>query len=293
MKTIRLIIYGLLCLAAPGVAGQGYPQEFRTLLEKGDTAAQRRLLQKWGADNETDPEYYNACFNYWAYKGTKQNEMPGIRPDANGKLSLGADDNKVIYDPVLVRRGLSFLVKGIQENPRRLDMRFGRIYMLGQLRDWPAFTTGIVETLDQSAQIENRWLTEGNKAVEQPEKAMLDEIQNYVFMLYETENPDLYPNIQLISETVLKYFPENVASLTNLAVMSIFTEQYDNALGLLHLAEKFAPEDGLVMMNLAHCYKMKGNKEKALFYYEQTKKFGDEANAQFATEQIEALQKQP
>ena len=293
MKTIRLFVYGLLCLVAPGVAAQGYPQEFRALLDKGDTAAQRRLLQKWGNENASDPEYYNACFNYWTHKGSKQNEVPGVRPDANGKLSLGAADNQVTYDPVMVRKGLSYLVKGIQENPRRLDMRFGRIYMLGQLRDWPAFTTAIVETLDQSAQIENRWLTEGNKAVEQPEKAMLDEIQNYVFMLYETENPDLYPNIQLISETVLKYFPENVASLTNLAVMSIFTEQYDNALGLLHLAEKFAPEDGLVMMNLAHCYKMKGNKEKALFYYEQTKKFGDEANAQFATEQIEALQKQP
>jgi len=94
-----------------------------------------------------------------------------------------------------------------------------------------------------------------------------------------------------IAETVLKYYPDHVESLSNLSIVFMLQKQYDMALEQLKKAEKLNQKDYIVLSNIAQAYKLKGNKKSAIKYYELTIKYGDEQTKQYAKEQIEELER--
>ena len=82
-----------------------------------------------------------------------------------------------------------------------------------------------------------------------------------------------------------------MASLSNLSITYLLTDQYDKAISPLLKAEKLDPKDYIVLSNIARAYVLKGDKQKAIEYYEKTSKYGDEQIKAFAQQQIEKLKK--
>jgi cytochrome c-type biogenesis protein CcmH/NrfG len=56
-------------------------------------------------------------------------------------------------------------------------------------------------------------------------------------------------------------------------------------------AEKLAPDDFVVLNNLAQAYKRKGDKTKAIAYFEKVVKFGDAETTEFAKKELLELKK--
>ena len=54
-------------------------------------------------------------------------------------------------------------------------------------------------------------------------------------------------------------------------------------------AEKINPKDFIILNNIAHGYKLKGDLKKAIKYYEKTIEFGDEQAKKSAKQQIDML----
>ena len=96
----------------------------------------------------------------------------------------------------------------------------------------------------------------------------------------------------MFADTVLKYYPDQVESLSNLAVTFMIKGQYQDALAPLFKAEQINPKDYIVLNNIAQAYSGMGNKEKAIAYYKLTIKYGDKEIRKFANEQIDLLKKQ-
>ena len=94
-----------------------------------------------------------------------------------------------------------------------------------------------------------------------------------------------------IAETVLKYYPDHIESLSNLSIVLMLQKQYDKALELLLKAKKLNPKDYIVLNNIAQAYKLKGDTKNAIKYYELTIKYGDKQAKQYAKEQIKELEK--
>ncbi|HHC80321.1 MAG TPA: tetratricopeptide repeat protein, partial [Flavobacteriia bacterium] len=101
----------------------------------------------------------------------------------------------------------------------------------------------------------------------------------------------LLNNMKQISETVLKYYPNNVESLSNISVVYLLNGEYDKGLAPLLKAEKINPKDYIVLGNIAQTYKLKGNKKMSIKYYEKMLKYGDGQTKEFAKEQIANLKK--
>ena len=190
---------------------------------------------------------------------------------------------------LLLKKGFDYADKGIAKNPTRLDIRFGKAYMFGELEDWKDFTTEIIKTVDYSATIKNKWTWIDNKPVDDPKAFMLSSIQNYQLQLYNTNKDDLLDNMKQIAEAVLKYYPDHVESLSNLSIVYMIKKEYDKALEPLLKAEKLAPTDYIVLSNIAQAYKLKGDNKNAIKYYELTVKHGDEQAKEYAKNQIEEL----
>jgi|JI7StandDraft_1071085.scaffolds.fasta_scaffold10253_5 tetratricopeptide (TPR) repeat protein len=298
-RQITFLLFGLTLLFNQ-VSGQTFKQQFIDLVSKKDTVGQKELLEKWEKTDSNDPELYVAYFNYFAKKS--KNEI--VRLDGNSKGKEGfqimdKDSSKKepvaflygdnYYDQSILQKGFDYIDTGIKKHPNRLDMRFGKIYMFGQTEDYEKFTTEIINTIDYSSVNKNKWTWADSKPVDNPKDFFLSSLQDYQVQLYNTENDDLLDNMKRIAETVLKYYPDHIESLSNLSIVFMLQKQYDKALEPLLKAEKINPKDYIVLSNIAQAYKLKGDIKNSIKYYELTIKHGNEQSKKYAQGQIDEL----
>ena len=302
MFKLAIILFLSCTVLLPHATGQTFNQQFRDLLSKKDTVGQRILLEKWEATNQNDPELYVAYFNYYVQKSRKEIVRLDNNPNGSSALQIMNNDtskkdpvgymySEITYEPELLKKGFFYVDKGIEKFPTRLDMRFGKIYMYGQIQDFASFTNAIVLTIDYSMVILNKWTWTDNKPVENPQNFMLGSLQDYQVQLYNTGNESLLDNMRKIAETVLKYYPDDVESLSNLSVTYLLKKEYDKALVPLLRAEKLAPTDYIVLSNIAQAYKLQGDSKNAVVYYKLVIINGDDQAKEYAKSQVAALEK--
>jgi len=301
LKQTTFLIFSLTLLFNSAI-GQTNKQLFNDLVSKKDTVGQLQLLEKWEKTDKDDPELFVAYFNYFVRKSKKELLTLGQNPKGEDVLQIMDQDTTkkepvafmygdTYYDPDLLSKGFDWINKGIEKQPNRLDMRFGKIYMFGQIEEYEKFTTEIIKTIDYSSVNKNKWTWADSKPLDDPKEFMLSSIQNYQLQLYNTENDDLLDNMKRIAETVLKYYPDHVESLSNISIVFMLKKQYEKALEPLLKAEKLNPKDYIVLSNIAQAYKLKGDKKNAIKYYELTLKHGDDQAKKYAQGQIDELKK--
>jgi tetratricopeptide (TPR) repeat protein len=292
---IRIIL--ILTLIANFGFAQNFHEKFNKSTEEKDTIQQLKILKEWESKNANDPELYTSYFNYYFSKS--KTELISIDKNSNGKEgyqlkdSLGnvagyIQSNKS-YNEKYAKKGMEYIEKGIFKFPKRLDMRFGKTYVLGDSENYEEFTKEIIKTIEYSNVIKNEWNWTKDKKLEDAEDFMLGSIQNYVTQLYDTGRDDLLENMKNIAETILKYYPNHIESLSNISIVHLIRKEFDKGLEYLQKAEKINPTDFVVLGNIAQAYKMKGDKVNAIKYYELVKKYGNEDAKANSDENIKNL----
>ena len=298
MKKIILLLLGLPFLSE----GQNFKTLFDSAFVQEDTAQQAIILSEWKALGEEagglSGEYYAAAFNYQVNLArtevleiTQNPSQPDAIAilDSNGNYE-GYMQSKVSYDEARILRGIEILDEGLDQHPTRLDLRFGKIYILGETENWGRFTTAILNTIDYGKEIDNQWLWEFDSAFsENPEEDFLASLQDYQLELYNTQDDELMPNMRAIANKVLSHYPEHIVSLSNLALTDMVEQKWDAALIHLEKAHALDGEDPILIANLAHCHKMKGDLEKAKQYYLILRENPDPDIADFAVQMLETL----
>ncbi|PZD78782.1 tetratricopeptide repeat protein [Mesonia sp. K7] len=281
------------------VMSQNYQTEFQEYFQANDTINQLKILEKWQSKNPKDAELYTSFFNYYIKK-SRQEVLTFTNEEPNGdgfvlKDSLnqtaGFLGNQIYYNQRELKKGFDKIDKGIELYPNRLDMRFGKIYALGEITDWTNFTKEIIKTIEFSAKNNNLWTWTNHEKYDGGEKEFLLSIQSYQIQLYNTGNDDLLKNMRAIANKVLEYYPNHIESLSNISITYLLTGEYDKGIESLLKAVKINPKDFIVLSNIAYAYKLKGNKEKAIEYYEKTYEYGDEQAKQYAKQQLAQLKK--
>ncbi len=300
-RYITFLLFGLIMLFNK-VSGQTFKQQFSDLVSKNDTLGQQQLLDKWNKKDSNDPELYVAYFNYFVKKSRK--EIIRLDNNSNGKEGfqiMDKDSSKIepvgfmsvdsYYNIEVLKEAFDQIDKGIKTHPNRLDMRFGKIYILGQTENYENFTSEIIKTIDNSALNKNLWTWAENKPVDSPKDFMLSSIQDYQVQLYNTGNDSFLDNMKRIAEAVLKQYPDHIESLSNLSIVFMLKKQYDKALEPLLEAQKLDPKDVIVLGNIAQAYKLKGDKTNAIKYYKLTNKYGDDQEKKYSKAQLIELKK--
>lgn len=297
--TIKLIL-GLIILTN-FCFGQDYQADFNQSFQNNDTIEQLETLQKWENANPKDAELFTSYFNYYFNKC--RNEIllvsAGDPPKDEKYLSLtdsagnyaGFIGSQINYNDSYLKKGLDKISEGISLYPDRLDMRFGKIYVLGEIKDWKSFTNEIIKTIDYSAINDNQWTWTNNEKQNDGKDFFLGSLQDYQIQLYNIGDDNLIPFMQEIGKTILKYYPTHIESLSNVAVGYIITQDFDSALDYLLKAEKINSKDCIVLSNIAYAYKAKKDIENAIAYYKKVIEFGDEQYKASAKKEIENLEK--
>lgn len=292
-----LLKISLLILIPTMMSGQDFQKKFQKCWETNDTICQITTLINWEKDSPDDPELLVNYFNYHFMKARKEiitftNDQPnkdGLELRDSANQVAGFLVGELYYDSIEIKKGIDKINKGIEKFPNRLDMRFGKIYVLGELEEWEKFTLEIIKTVNYSSINQNKWTWSNNQEKEDGKDFFLSSIQDYQVQLFFTENDDLLLNMRKIATAILNYYPNHIESLSNLSISYILLGEYDKGIEPLLKAEKINPKDYIVLSNIAHGYKMKGEKIKAIEYYEKVIKFGNEKNKEFAKRQIDQL----
>lgn len=255
---------------------------FTHAMQKKDTTNMRLILEKWEKDSPEDPELATSYLNY--YYLLSQNSSLYLSTDTTSDRDqlllsdstgnrVGSLSDKSSYNDFYINKGLAIIDKAIIKFPDRLDMRFGKIYVLGQLKRWADFTTEIIKAINRSAINKNKWKWTENKPYVGGEKAFHGSLQGYQNDLYNTQNDSLLTNMQDIAQAVLRYYPNDVQSLSNISIGYIVNNKCEKALTYLLRAEKIAPHDPVILSNLSAAYERMGNKKKAEEYLKRCNRF--------------------
>ncbi|RXP47870.1 tetratricopeptide repeat protein [Lutibacter sp. HS1-25] len=280
--------------------GQNYRTEFLEYIETNDTIKQVEVLKKWEIASPNDPELFVSYFNYYFLKGNKEVLTVSTKePKEDGFILKDSLNNTAGYlaseiylDNSIIQKGIDKISEGIKLFPNRLDMRYGKIYTLGQIEDWDKFTSEIIKTIEYSKINNNHWTWTNNESVEDSENFFLTGLQDYQMQLYDSGKDELLLNMRNISESILKIYPNHIPSLSNISITYLLTGEFDRAIETLLKAEKIDESDYIILANIAHGYKLKGDIKKAIAYYEKVIIFGDEETKEFARNQINDLSKE-
>jgi tetratricopeptide (TPR) repeat protein len=297
MKLFSTFLIFLLSISY--LIGQDFKTQFDNSCQERDTTKQLEILKRWEKNDSKNPELFTSYFNYYFLQSKKeviamQTDKPAgdsfAIKDSTGN-SIGYLGNDTYYDTKIFELGIDKINQGISLYPNRLDMRFGKIYAYGQIKDWQKFTNEIIKSVKHSNENDNQWTWTLNEKKENGKDFFLSAIQDYQLNLYNTGNDDLLKNMRNIAEEILKYYPQHVESLSNLSITYLLTGEYNKGIEPLLKAEKINPEDVIVLSNIAHGYKLKGDFKTAIKYYEKVIKYGDNNSINFASQQIEELKK--
>ena len=294
----RILIVGLGILTGTIAFGQNNYEKFKTLLADKDTVGQKNLLRDWEKKDNNDPELYTCYFNYYVQMSMNEVIRIGNDPGTGENLQIMDSTNQVVgfmygettYNPKYLNLGFEVIDTGIEKFPNRLDMRFGKIHMLGQINNFDSFTDEIVKSIDYSNKNKNKWQWTLNEPVKEPKDFLLDNLQGYVNNLFSREVGQSR-NIRRIAEATLKIYPNHVVSLSNLAVSYIFENNFSKALDPLLTAEKKSPKDPIILGNIAYVYLNLNDNKKAIEYYEKVIQFGDDNAKRYAEQQLRELRK--
>ena len=258
-------------------------------------------MEQWKKESPKDAELYTSLFNYYFSKSRSEIIVLNSGPAPKGEDVLVIKDStdqvagfigsQINYSESNLKLAFESIDTGIKLFPNRLDMRFGKIFVLGQIKDWNSFTREIIKSINYSASIDNNWTWTFNEKREGGQEMFLSSLQDYQVQLYNTMDDKLLINMQEISKAVLNHYPKHIESLSNLSIAYLIAKEYNKALVPLLKAEEIKPKDFIVLNNIAFAYRECGKIEKAMNYYKKVMEYGDPQAKSQAELEIQKLSK--
>lgn len=287
----------LFSLFTVALSAQEFKAEFWKYCEAQDTINQLKTLEAWKEGRPNDAELFTSYFNYHFQKARKE-VLSLTKNDPQGQAYTIQDESgekqgylgsQIIFDNDELDKGLKIIDQGIALYPNRLDMRFGKVYAYGQIQNWQAFTSTLVDAISYTSVNDAAWTWEDNKPLDDGKDFLLSAVQDYMIQLFNVGDDSLATEMRAIAQAVLKIYPDNIPNLSNLANSYILEGQFDEALKHLLQAYKINPKDIVVINNIAHVYKLKKEGKRAIEFYEKLIALGSEEDIKFAQKQIDQI----
>lgn len=285
MKRNLLVI--LFVLAGMSVTrAQSYNDAFFEAFNSNDLETQRRVLVEWQEAAPNDVDLYIARYNFYANQTFGSiGYVEGTDDETDVPVS---SDNYVsafrFHSKAQADSALSVISEAISKFPNRLDLRFGKIYFLGQLANWDAFADEIIATLNHSEQIDHLWTYPNMDGgmVELLSESVLD-YQNEMLSASDFFKPNpvdtaMFLRMRRVAKRMVQLFPSDLYSVNILATTYTIFQEYDTAMKYLLRAEKIDPNDPIVLKNIVDVYNMMGKKKLAKPYQARLDKLQEQMN---------------
>ena len=140
------------------------------------------------------------------------------------------------------------------------------------------------KVIDRSLVNHQQWLWTNDKPTPSaPKDFFFDSLQGYFSYLYDAQSDSV---AQALVEYGLKYYPDNIYLLNDKAVLLTNAKKLDEALDIFLKLHSLAPNDEIVVWNIASLYAEKHDKKQAAIYYKKLLKSKDRRRRKFAKQEL-------
>ncbi|HOV63587.1 MAG TPA: tetratricopeptide repeat protein [Spirochaetia bacterium] len=256
-------------------------------------------LQNWEKKEPKNPEVYIGYFNYYLSVGSKEavsidktakknTDVLSITDPKTGEV-VGYINPATAYDPENTKQAILKLNEGLRYGQDRLDMYFGKIYILNEVYDFKTAGDVLVQVLNRSKINGNQWLWSNNEPVEDGKAFLLNNIQDYYSLWLGLESEEGMAIVRQVGEVQIELYPEDIYAYNNVAASYGIMKDYTSALQYFLKAEQIDPEDVVVLNNIAYTYVKLGDKAKAKEYYTKMIEYGTDEEKKYAEAKLKEL----
>ena len=306
-RLFTIILFAALCGFA---SAQSIYERFYEALQNDDSAGIASAIGEMRASGDQSAERHIAEYNYYVTKAllysgmVTTTEYPDASVHVNGDIYTMSDSTGETagymyfaeeWDDAMADSGIAVIAKGIGLHPDRLDMHYGKIHFLRQLRRWNDYADAIHSTLDYvSKHRKTLVFPDGGAPID---TILIEGILDYERDLFGAiqDAPDSMTFVSRmgllrgIAEHMLRIYPDDVYSMNIMAVTHQLVKDRENTLKWLLKAEKVNPNDVIVLNNIADTYHMLGDKKNERKYLQKMIKYGDEETVEKAKQYLEEL----
>ena len=296
-KAILLAVAALFCLTAFSQTRKELYDNLSQSFQDKDSVQTSKIIADWERLYPKDAELYSVYSNLYLTQAMKEvvivsKEKPEDEEYYVGKDSLGNDIyiySIIDIDEGMVDKAVSKLEEGISEFPDRLDFRFGLAHILYEMERHQEMVNILYKTLERSKENGNKWTWTLDEKLDDGKSALMETLQGYFQDLYNQ------PDGMLLAESyvnkVLQYYPQSIEFLNDKAIFAYDRGDMDEALNQFLKIHEMAPDDAVVINNIAYMYQQKKDKANALKFYRLLEKTGDEYYVPLAKKAIAELEK--
>lgn len=292
---IRTVAFFLL---TPVLALADFAEDFQKTRGTKDHEAMVKLLDAAAKTEADNPDYYALASNYWwsfageinlSTKPAAKGE-PSIRDKDSGE-EVGSISTNGDVDPSLRQKAVELTGTGLSKFPKRLDIGLGHAHVRFKTGDAKGAVATLRQLLKLAATPGTEFLWTGNAALPGPVGEVLPEaVQGYTAPLFQAETEESDALCKELLDATIATFPEHPYAYNLLAALADAKGDKDGSYRFLKLAAEKAPEDTLVLSNLADAHRARGKKEEAIAVYEKIIKLEPDGEAAAAAkEALEAV----
>lgn len=254
----RVFFFFLIMIWIGSVYAQSYSDAFDDAFGRDDVAAQRKALALWQQSAPDDVNLFIARYNFYANRAMGQNGDEGVALLADSAL-LTIEDGITLF-------------------PDRLDLRFGKIYFLGELGRWDAFVSEIDRMLNYSVQIDHRWIFPNVDDDDLMKELFVEGIGDYMVTMYTNiadtahltvADSVMARRIQKVAKRAVQLFPGNLPSTYMLALSHLMLNENDKAYKYFTRAEKIDNANLNVLKSLVKVCRLLGRAAQAAEYQQR------------------------
>lgn len=287
-------------LLTPVLALADFADDFQKTRGTKDHAAMVKLLDAAAKTEADNPDYYALASNYWwsfageinlSTKPAAEGE-PSIRDKDSGE-EVGSISTNGDLDPSLRKKAVELTGTGLSKFPKRLDIGLGHAHVRFKSGDAKGAVATLRQLLKLAATPGTEFLWTGNAALPGPVDQVLPEaIQGYTAPLFQAETDESDALCKELLDATVATFPEHPYAYNLLAALADAKGDKDGSYRFLKLAAEKAPEDTLVLSNLADAHRARGKKAEAAAVYEKIIELEPDGEAAAAAkEALEAVDK--
>lgn len=274
MKNIIFFITIFSFLASPAVTLALDKAKFDGLIANIN-AEEYDPVEKFLADKKKslakDPEYYVVLLNYVVAKGENSGMVIAQGEAEPGDLQLtdpktgeaiGFMGSRTDYNEKLIVDGLRRSQKALKKHfNTRLDIHFGIVSIAERVNRWDIVGEQIVEMLETSRKIDNKWIWGPINSMEgDPKEFMIQNILPRTHAMFRADTPETDKELQKVSTAMIRLYPKEIYGYANLGVYHLVNKEYDKAEKYFKQALEIDPKDEIVIGNLERLEQLRKEK---------------------------------
>jgi tetratricopeptide (TPR) repeat protein len=271
---------------------QDYAARFKELSQQKADAQIEPLLKEWREKSPNDPDAWITSANY--YFGQRQTiistKKPGKGDFALTNKKTGKTAGSISFEPDkgTAKRAVELLQEATKKFPDRLDIWCGLAFIQQENGDFDSelatLKSMVAYAHDHPAQLQ--WL-KGEKLSDPPDQFLAKKLHSYGLYYEKKENPEDDQRFFKIATLATERFPTLPYGFNDVAMFYSIGGDQAKTREWLEKANRVAPKDTLVLMNLGRICSQLGDNPAARKWYEEVVKV--EPNGEYAEQAKEKL----